>query len=952
MDKVLEKINYAKSTCAKILDLSVDPRSGEQSRLSIIPNELLELNQIEFIDLSNNAISELPDDFFRLTNLKNINLSCNVFAEIPDVLSQMPKIDCLNLCNNPINVFPYWLCKMQALKSLSLGFNGTRDLPDYISEIEGLEELALVGFQLQNIPEFIYKIKNLKILCLHHNWIETIPSQISSLGKLNKLLIGNNKISYLSENIYEMKFLNVVDLSGNKINNISKDISQMEDLETLNLGGNLLTDLPLSISKMAKLSSLLLYNNLFVSIPKCIFGVQNLRNLDFSNYTAIRTKFARTELKNRNRLRSIPADITNLSKLTNLGVLRNNIISPPMEIVSGGLISIKKYYEQIKEVGVDYLYEAKLLVVGEGGAGKTTLTNKILNSSYELKEEDTTQGIDIVRWGFRLGNGKYFHVNIWDFGGQEIYHATHQFFLTKRSVYVLVADTRREDTDFYYWLNVVELLSDNSPVMIIKNEKQDRLREIGENQLKGAFTNVKEIFGTNLATNRGLDHVIENIKRFATDLPHIGDQLPSTWVIVRSALENEKSDYISIENYYDICEAHGFKETKAKDQLSEYLHDIGVCLHFKDDELLRKIIILKPKWGTVAVYKVLDNMKIITNSGYFTSDDLVHIWDAPEYVNMHNELLRLMINFKLCYQVPNNKGLYLAPQLLTSNQPNFEWKIDNNLIMKYSYEFMPKGIITQFIVRMHDLIVDHKLVWKDGVVIEKDGAIAEIIENLLKREIRIRVSGANRRDLMTIVMYELDKIQQSFNRLRVDKLIPCNCSICKTSQNPHFYKYGIVKQYLRDQQEKIQCQKSYHMVPVLSMVDEVFDFGKSLEGELEYRNNLTILGPISRFNYYDKSAGGNALSNRNINTRSDKSSWANGTFYLFCFVVVLGVLGYISNVINLIPLVVVIAGGLLFVPIIGAFQLRQDGKLTEKSFIQLVKIVISSLPIFNKIIRQ
>ena len=34
---------------------------------------------------------------------------------------------------------------------------------------------------------------------------------------------------------------------------------------------------------------------------------------------------------------------------------------------------------------------------------------------------------------------------MWDFGGQEIYHATHQFFLTRRSLYVLVDDTRKDD---------------------------------------------------------------------------------------------------------------------------------------------------------------------------------------------------------------------------------------------------------------------------------------------------------------------------------------------------------------------------------------------------------------------------------------------------------------------------------------------------------------------------
>ena len=70
---------------------------------------------------------------------------------------------------------------------------------------------------------------------------------------------------------------------------------------------------------------------------------------------------------------------------------------------------------------------------------------------------------------------------------------------------------------------------------------------------------------------------------------------------------------------------------------------------------------------------------------------------------MQDELLQLMINFKLCYRIPNSE-FYIAPQLLTENQPDYDWEETNNLILRYTYEsFMPKGIITQFIVAMHKL---------------------------------------------------------------------------------------------------------------------------------------------------------------------------------------------------------------------------------------------------------
>jgi hypothetical protein len=97
---------------------------------------------------------------------------------------------------------------------------------------------------------------------------------------------------------------------------------------------------------------------------------------------------------------------------------------------------------------------------------------------------------------------------------------------------MLVADTRKEDTDFYYWVNVVELLSENSPLLIIKNEKQERKREINERQLRGEFTNLKETLATNLATNRGLSEILNKIKHYISNLPHVGTELPKTWIKV------------------------------------------------------------------------------------------------------------------------------------------------------------------------------------------------------------------------------------------------------------------------------------------------------------------------------------------------------------------------------------------------------------------------------------
>ena len=340
--------------------------------------------------------------------------------------------------------------------------------------------------------------------------------------------------------------------------------------------------------------------------------------------------------------------------------------------------------------------------MGEGGAGKTSLAKKIQDLHYQLvPKEQSTEGIDIIRWKFPFQDDQEFIVNIWDFSGQEIYHATHQFFLTKRSLYILVADSRKEDTDFFYWLNVVDLLSESSPIVIVKNEKQDRQREINERQLRGEFLNLEKVLATNLANNRGLDDIKRAIKNYITNLPHVGTELPKTWVKVRKALEDDSRNHIILEEFLKLCDDNGFTAIEDKLQLSGYLHDLGVCLHFQDDDLLRKTVIFKPTWGTDAVYKVLDNPQVISNQGKFNRSDLDAIWHEDQYATMRPELLRLMMNFKLCYEIPSQPNTYLAPQLLSVQQPEYAWDKDDNLLLRYSYQFMPKGILTRFIVEMH-----------------------------------------------------------------------------------------------------------------------------------------------------------------------------------------------------------------------------------------------------------
>lgn len=82
-----------------------------------------------------------------------------------------------------------------------------------------------------------------------------------------------------------------------------------------------------------------------------------------------------------------------------------------------------------------------------------------------------------------------------------------------------------------------------------------------------------------------------------------------------------------------------------------------------------------------------------------------------------------------------------------------------------------------------------------------------------------------------------------------------------------------------------------------------------------------------------------------------QSAWANGLFYLFIFVVVAGTVGLLAGRLNPTQLGLAILAGILAVPLIGAFQLRMDKRLSEKNFYELVKLTVSQLPLIRGFVK-
>ncbi|QLE57490.1 leucine-rich repeat domain-containing protein [Nostoc sp. TCL26-01] len=817
------------------------------NQLSSLPSEIGQLTNLQTLDLLDNQLSNLPPEIGQLTNLRSLDLSSNQLSNLPSEFGQLTELRSLNLNYNQLSSLPAEIRQLTELRSLDLRSNQLSNLPPKFGQLTNLQTLYLYNNQLSSLPPEFGQLTNLQTLYLYNNQLSSLPPEFGQLTNLQSLNLYNNQLSSLPPEIGQLTNLQTLNLSSNQLSSLPPEIGQLINLQSLYLSYNQLSSLPPEIGQLTNLQSLNLSSNQLSSLPPEIFQLTNLRSLYlFNNQLSSLPPeiFQLTDLQTldlyNNQLSSLPSEIRQLPNLNKLD-LRGNPVPIPPEILGskelyrdpGDVQEILDFYFRVQDPAeTEPLYEAKFLIVGEGGAGKTSLAKKIPDEAYKLQpNEQSTEGIEVIRWHFTQPDGKDFRVNIWDFGGQEIYHQTHQFFLSKRSLYALVADDRRENTDFYWWLKVVELLSYNSPVLIIKNEKQDRNCEVNERQLRGEFTNLEKVLTTNLSTNRGLSAIKDAIKQYISRLPHVGTPLPKLWVRVRAAIENYSRNYISLEEFYNLCRVNHLTDRQDMLRLSSYLHDLGVCLHFQDDPTLKHCVILKPEWGTTAVYKVLDNDKVKQKLGCFTQDDLKNIWQSSEYAEMGDELLQLMMRFKLCYEIPNHPGTYIAPQLLSIEQADYNWDDTNNLILRYTYDFMPKGILTRFIVETHPWIERQKLVWKTGVVLTKDQTRAEVIENYNQREITVRVAGNRKTELMGVVTHELEKIHNSYERLQYQTLVPCNCQKkCQGSQIPYYFPLSDLHNFLKDGDYNIQCRNSRQMVDVRRLLDHF-----SFPSDQEYR---------------------------------------------------------------------------------------------------------------------
>jgi hypothetical protein len=245
---------------------------------------------------------------------------------------------------------------------------------------------------------------------------------------------------------------------------------------------------------------------------------------------------------------------------------------------------------------------------GHGAGGRRQeFAGGLLGTQEALRsEQKKTEGIQITPWSLKL-NGEEVRLHVWDFGGQEIMHATHQFFLTERSLYLLVLNGREggEDADADYWLRLIESFGGNSPVIVVLNKIKEHPFDLNRRALEQKYVGIREFVSTDCEDSTGIDELRRAIEREADRLEDLRVKFPTAWFAIKDRLAGMQTNYLDFDEYRKECEQLGEREAEAQERLAGFLHSLGIVLNFRDDTRLTDTHVLNLDWVTSGIYTVL-----------------------------------------------------------------------------------------------------------------------------------------------------------------------------------------------------------------------------------------------------------------------------------------------------------------------------------------------------------
>ena len=523
-----------------------------------------------------------------------------------------------------------------------------------------------------------------------------------------------------------------LDISRNQLDSIELK-GDMPNLEYLDLSGNKLQKFHLPF-KFENLKYFYLNDNeLHIFSSKSLFNSLEILHLAENNLT------------------ELPE--AEYSKLQTLYLKGNPLENYEEALIagddSGNALEIIGLLRARFQSGEQPNYRARLIIVGNGRIGKTCLVNRLRGEPCE-DEHGYTHGISIKTLNERhlpQIEAPEVHLKVWDFGGQEVFYATHQFFMSEEAIYIyawtdeVIAIRNKENDvkhapqtpydiwrDHEYWLENIRMHGEKSAIQVVKTHCLEAKGVFPFEKLKTKYElDIEPLdFDGKSSEAQYLVNLKSNLSSLINRLPLFRKPFPKNYYNVIEAIELKRESGIKelTKNDFGAIAQEKKVDERDYDKLLSYLKKTGEVIYFPDNPKLKHRIFIDPVSLTQKIYKLIEhNDELLQKEGIFDEAyaELKLGWSDWEV------MLELLISFELVFR-KKSKGeiVYVAPQYLP-NLPSSGSTLSlfdghkNQFLFQLKYpDFLPENVMVNVLCNYGPYSLDST--FRDGIHFRTENA--------------------------------------------------------------------------------------------------------------------------------------------------------------------------------------------------------------------------------------
>jgi len=698
--------------------------------------------------------------------------------------------------------------------------------------------LDLSYIALTTIPYSLAQLAKLEILDLNGNQITAIPDSLAQLANLSLLDLKGNQITAIPDSLAQLTNLHFVDLRGNQITTIPECLAQLANLQHLYLSGNQITAIPDSLAQLANLQRLDLSGNQITLIPDCLAQLANLQRLNLSGnqITVIADSLAQlanlqTLILDDNQITAIPHSLTQLIKLQRLELSGNPLPDELFAALKQGIPTFFRHLEATAKRKV-FPRTVKLVLLGEPKSGKTTLLEALKGNQQPCDESrKETLGVNVVTLEKpHPTDHEAMYLSAWDFAGQHMEQATHQFFLTENAIYLILWHARQGTEsgkrDLWYWLELLKMRVREPKFLLVATHTEHTPPDLNLSEIHSNYQGCQGHFPIELSSLKGVAALEAKILALAADSPALRAAWPPEWLEVRNAVRKLRlaQPHMTPTAFRSLMEKNGVSLHEMQKDLAGQLHSLGEILYYQEREELANLVILDPEWMAQLIALVVRSTAAREQHGILRKGDLDKLWSNEQLQpSVQNHLISLMDWFDLTYSTGQASEPGIVVEALPYSMPADRKQIElpaGRPQMEMIFRFpslqrhLPPGIPTWGIARAHRLAKCTP--WRDaaGFHDSETNSHAVILASDAAKEIRLRVTA----DYPPFFFGRLEAIlRDTFKRYPgavPERRFPCSCQ----PDCPESYPYEIVLKRWHDRKKDVICTKSGDDVAIESLL--------------------------------------------------------------------------------------------------------------------------------------